>query len=91
MTNLDSQVSEEATSFNSENVDSYYLKPIAEIPSSGLDFYTLPLDVEEQYSEMSLEEQEERVEQEGQSEIKFGDYMIQINKQELSQNSYSKF
>lgn len=91
LTNLDSQVSEEETSFNSENVDSYYLKPIAKIPSSGLDFFTLPLDVEEQYSEMSSEGQEERIEQKGQSKIKFGDYIIQINKQDLSQNSYSKF
>lgn len=79
LTNLDAQIVEE----NYDNLDLYYLIPIDNVNLNSV--YALPLEAEEQYSEMSIDKQEE------QSETKVGRYILQLNKQELSPNSYSKF
>ncbi len=96
LTNVDGIVDEEnSSSFDDYDLDSYYLVPIDE----NINFFyplMLPIEAEKQYEEAYEEQKKKYKERIGKSEdiksgdMKFGNYFIQTNKQDLNPKSYSK-
>lgn len=82
LTNLDGLIDEQmSTSFDDYNLESYYLRPITK------EFFyacMLPIEAEEQYNEAKEKEKNKETE-------KLGCYMIQANRQNISQKEYSEF